>query len=206
VVASVVTLLASLLLGWLPEPRRLGRDAVIGVAYILASALIIVIGDRIPQGTHDIKDVLYGNAVAVEPGQMVAAVIVSLGVGIVHAVMLRPFLLASYDPDAARAHRVPVRAIDAGLFLTIGLTIAVATKTIGALPSFAFAVLPAAAALRVTHDMRWVLVLAATLAAASAFVGYWVSFVLSLPTGPCMAVITAIFLVLATGIGAIFRR
>ncbi|PKN31964.1 MAG: hypothetical protein CVU63_21220, partial [Deltaproteobacteria bacterium HGW-Deltaproteobacteria-20] len=84
IVAGVVTLVASLLLGWMPEPRRLSRDAVIGVAYVLASALILIIGDRIPQDSHDINDILFGNAVAVETNQMIIAVVVAGIVLVVH--------------------------------------------------------------------------------------------------------------------------
>ncbi|MCU0692335.1 MAG: metal ABC transporter permease [Polyangiaceae bacterium] len=195
VLAAVVTLVASLALGWMPEPRRLSRDAVLGVAYVVASALILIIADRIPQDSHDIKDILFGNAVAVETHQMIVAVAVSALVLSVHALLFRPFLFASFDPETAAAHRVPVRAVDAVLFLTVGLTIAEATKTIGAMPVFAFAVIPAAAGLCLFTDTRLVFVAAALCGAASAFLGYWISFVGSFPTGPCMAVVTSAFLV-----------
>lgn len=205
VVAGIVTLIASLALGWMPEPRRLSRDAVIGMAYVLASALIVIIGDRIPQDSHDINDILFGNAVAVEVGQMTMAVIVSAVVLLIHALLMRPFLFASFDPQTAAAHGVPVRAVDAVLFLTVGLTIAVATKTIGALPVFAFAVLPAAAGLSALHDMRFVFVFAGVVGSVSAFLGYWISFVGSVPTGPCMAVVTALFFVPAAIVGRLRR-
>jgi ABC-type Mn2+/Zn2+ transport system permease subunit len=181
----------------MPEPRGLSRDAVLGVAYVVASALILIIADRIPQDSHDIRDILFGNAVAVEARQMMVAVIVSAFVLLVHALLFRPFLSASFDPETAAAHGVPVRAVDALLFLTVGLTIAAATKTIGAMPVFAFAILPAAAGLCVFADTRLVLLAAALVGAASAFLGYWISFVGSFPTGPCMAVVSSAFLALA---------
>jgi len=205
VVAGVVTLIASLLLGWMPEPRRLSRDAIIGMAYVLASALILIIGDRIPQDSHDINDILFGNAVAVEKNQMIMALVVAGIVLVVHALFMRPFLFASFDPQTASAHGVPVRAIDAVLFLTVGLTIAVATKTIGAMPVFAFAVLPAAAGLSAFHNMRTVFIFAAVVGAASAFLGYWISFVGSVPTGPCMAAVTAVFFVPAVLVGRLVQ-
>jgi ABC-type Mn2+/Zn2+ transport system permease subunit len=205
VVAGVVTLIASLLLGWMPEPRRLSRDAIIGMAYVLASALILIIGDRIPQGNHDINDILFGNAVAVEKNQMIMALVVAGIVLVVHGLFMRPFLFASFDPQTASAHGVPVRAIDAVLFLTVGLTIAVATKTIGAMPVFAFAVLPAAAGLSAFHNMRAVFIFAAVVGAASAFLGYWISFVGSVPTGPCMAVVTALFFLPAVVVGRLVQ-
>jgi len=205
IVAGVVTLVASLLLGWMPEPRRLSRDAVIGVAYVLASALILIIGDRIPQDSHDINDILFGNAVAVETNQMIIAVVVAGIVLVVHGLFMRPFLFASFDSQTAMAHGVPVRVLDTALFLTVGLTITVATKTIGAMPVFAFAVLPAAAGLSAFTDMRRVFVFAGVVGAASAFLGYWISFVGSVPTGPCMAVVTALFFIPATVAGRLLQ-
>ncbi|HQK20873.1 MAG TPA: iron chelate uptake ABC transporter family permease subunit, partial [Polyangiaceae bacterium] len=204
-VAGVVTLAASLLLGWMPEPRRLSRDAVIGVAYVLASALMLIIGDRIPQDSHDINDILFGNAVAVETGQMVVALVVAGVVLSLHGWLMRPFLLVSFDSPTAKAHGVPVRVLDTVLFLTVGLTISVATKTIGAMPVFAFAVLPAAAGLSAFSDMRKVFLFAAGIGAASAFLGYWISFVGSVPTGPCMAVVTALFLLPAVIAGRLWQ-
>ncbi len=201
VIATAITLLAALLLGWMPRPRRLSREAIIGMAYVISSALVVMIGDRIPQESHDIKDILFGNAVAVEQGQMYVALCVAGAVLIVHGLMLRPFLLASFDSDTARAHGVPTRIVDAALFLTMGLTISTATKTIGAMPVFAFSILPASAALKLFHDIRLVFLSAALIGAASAFLGYYISFVWSFPTGACMVAVTALFYVPAAILG-----
>jgi len=203
--ALATTLIAALLLGWMPEPRRLSREAAIGVVYVAASALVILIGDRIPQESHEIEDILFGNAVMVERGQMWLALVVAAGVLAVHAFLFRPFLLASFDPETARAHGVPVRAIDALLFLTLGLTIAVATKTVGAMPVFAFSVLPATAALKALRDIRAVFVGAALVGGLSAFLGYYASFTLELPTGACTVAVCALFLIPAFFVGAIRR-
>jgi zinc transport system permease protein len=203
--ALAITLIAALLLGWMPEPRRLSREAAIGVVFIAASALVILIGDRIPQESHEIEDILFGNAVMVESGQMWLALAVATGVLVVHAALFRPFLLASFDPETARAHGVPVRLIDALLFLTMGLAIAVATKTVGAMPVFAFSVLPATAALKALRDVRAIFVGAALVGGISAFLGYYASFTLELPTGACTVAVCALFLVPAFVIGALRR-
>jgi len=205
VVAGGVTLIATLLLGWIPEPRRISRDAVIGIAYVIASAMVLAIADRLPHDSPSTSDILFGNAVVVEPKQMVIAVIVAAAVIIVHGLLMRPFLFVSFDPQTASAHGVPVRILNTVLFLTVGLTIAVATKTIGAMPVFAFAVVPAAAGLRAFTNMRWVFLFAAAVGVVSAFLGYWISFVAEIPTGPCMAVVTALFFLPAAVVGHLSR-
>jgi ABC-type Mn2+/Zn2+ transport system permease subunit len=118
-----------------------------------------------------------------------------------HAWLLRPFMLVSFDQETALAHGVRVRAVDAVLFLSLGLTIAVATRTIGAMPVFAFCLLPAAAALRTFEDLRAVLASAALVGSASAFLGYWASFAWELPTGACTVVVATLFLLPASIIG-----
>lgn len=195
VVAIAVTIAASMLLGWMPEPRQLSRDAVLGIAYILASSLIMIVSDKNPEASHDISNVLFGNAVVVEPNQMFIALGVAALVIVIHTLLMRPFMFVSLDPHTARAHGLAVSRIDAWLFLSVGLTIAVATKTIGAMPVFAFAVLPAAASLMMFSRMRTVFLCAATLGAVSALFGYWISFVWSIPTGPTMAGVTALALI-----------
>ena len=80
---------------------------------------------------------------------------------------------------------MPVKFLDALLFMSMGLTIAISTKTIGALPVFAYTVLPPAAALCLTQNIKTIFILAPTLGAATAFFGYYLSFIWELPTGAC---------------------
>jgi len=194
------SLAAALLLGWMRTFRTLSREALIGIVYIASGALVVVIGDRIPWESHHIDDVLFGNAVAVEKGQMVVAVVGALAILLVHGVLARAFLAASFDPDTAEAHGVPVRVVDGALFLTMGFGIAIATKTVGALPVFAYCVLPAAAALSLFRDMRAVLATAAVIGALSAFFGYWISFSFEFSTGACTVLVALAMYLVCLGI------
>ena len=206
VTATVISLVAALALGWVPEPRRLSREGLIGIAFIVASALVVLVGAYIPQDSHDIRDILFGNAVMVERSQMWAALAVSVLVLAAHAVLARPFLMVSFDRETARAHGVPVALVDGALFLTLGLVASEATRTIGAMPAFAFTVLPAAAALSLSQRITAVFVLAPLLGAASAFLGYYASFALSLPTGSCMSALAGVILVVAAAAGRLLGR
>lgn len=183
--ALAVTLGAALVLGGFREPRGLSREAVIGMAYVTASALIIAVGARVPQESHAVDDVLFGNAVMASTVQMVVALSVSAVVLLLHGLLFHPFMFVSFDTETAKAQGLPVRTLDAVLFLSMGLVIAVATKTVGAMPVFAFSVLPPAAALHLIGRTRGVMMLAPLMGAAAAFVGYYISFILDLPTGAC---------------------
>jgi zinc transport system permease protein len=189
--ALSVTLVTAMLLGWMPEPKVLSREAIIGITYIAASALVIIMSDITPQEAHQIDDILFGNAVVVANEQMVVALVAAGMMLVLHIALFRPFLFASFDKETASAHGLPVRLLDALLFSSMGLAIAVSTKTIGALPVFAYSVLPPAAALKLTQNSRAIFILAPSLGAAIAFFGYLVSFKWELPTGACTTLLAA---------------
>jgi zinc transport system permease protein len=73
----------------------------------------------------------------------------------------------------------------------------VSTRAIGALPVFAFTVIPPAAALLIASRMWTVFVTAIAISVASAFIGYWVSWHWQLPTGAAMVMVSAGFLLAA---------
>jgi zinc transport system permease protein len=90
------------------------------------------------------------------------------------------------------------------LNLTTAVVISVATRAVGALPVFAFTVIPAAAALMITERMRLTIALSIVFAVVAAAVGYYVSWVEQLPTGATMVVVASIFL--APGLVRLLRR
>jgi len=81
------------------------------------------------------------------------------------------------------------------LNLMIAVVISVATRAVGALPVFAFTVIPAAAALLVTEQIRRTIALSVAIGIVAAAVGYYVSWVKTLPTGASMVIVASLFLV-----------
>jgi ABC-type Mn2+/Zn2+ transport system permease subunit len=65
---------------------------------------------------------------------------------------------------------------------------------VGALPVFAFTVIPAAAALMITERMRLTIALSVAFGVVAAAVGYYASWVEQLPTGATMVVVASFFL------------
>jgi ABC-type Mn2+/Zn2+ transport system permease subunit len=192
-------------LGLHREARGATREWALGAVYVVSSALVLLAGGFIPQELHDVNDILFGNAIAIERAQMIEAVAISIAVIAANGALARPFWAVAFDPAAAEAHGLPVRGLEALLFLTMGIAAATATRAVGALPAFAFSVFPSAAALALVRDPRAVAAVAGALGALCAFLGYWASFVLSLPTGASMAAVSAIVFAAARGLAAARR-
>ena len=177
--------------------RRISGETAIGLGYIIASALVIVVlnSPRVQQEAHEINDLLYGNAVAVSTAQVWVTFAMFSAVMLIHAFFRKEFVFVTFDLEMARTLGYRTRLWSIGLFLTFALVVSVTTQAIGALPVFAFMVIPPAAALLLVSRLWAVFALAVGIAAFSAGFGYYVSFAWSLPTGATMVCVAAVWLV-----------
>ncbi len=176
--------------------RRLAGETVIGLAYLIAAAGVILIlnSPRVTQEAHEVNDLLYGNAVAVPPEQLYIMSAAAIVVAVVHGLFGKEFIFTVFDPEMARTLGVRTRLWSLVLFLTFAVAISVSTRAIGALPVFAFTVIPPAVALLVGSRMWSVFAISVGVAVVSAFLGYYASFHWSLPTGASMVMASALFL------------
>ncbi len=203
--AIVLSLIATGVLSVRTERIRLPRETLVGLTYLAASAAAVLVGDRITQDAHDITAILFGTAVLVRTEDL--TLVLTVGIAVLGLTFLfhRAFLFAGFDPDGARVHRLPVRLVELLLWILVALQAAVATRAIGALPVFAFAVLPAMAALALVERVRGAVVAAALIGAASGGLGYLFAFFYEFPVGASQA-LTATAILLVCLLAARFKQ
>jgi zinc transport system permease protein len=175
--------------------RRVAGETVIGLGYLLGAAGVILVLNFVSQEAHEVNDLLYGNAVVVPQAQLKIMAGTALVVLLVHGLFAKEFLFVTYDPEMARTLGIPTRRWNLLLFLSIAVAISASTRAIGALPVFAFMVIPPAAGLLLGQRLWAVFALSVGVAVLGAAFGYYVSFHWSLPTGASMVVVSALFLI-----------
>lgn len=203
--ATLATLAAALLLLVEERPLRLRRESALGAAYLVGGAGALALGTRIAHEAHDIESILFGSAVALLPESfrlLAGTVVVLFGL---HLWWRRGFLQASFDREGARVRGVPVRLLEVALLGSLAIAISVGTRTLGALPVFAFSVLPAIGALRVSANVPRALVIATVLGGLSGFLGYVVAFLYELPVGASQTLTAAAFVLVAALLGRAWR-
>jgi zinc transport system permease protein len=192
--ALVLSCAAAALLALPGRQRRAHPETLVALAYLSASAAVVLVlaSPRIVQEAHEVGELLFGSAVAVREQNLVTLAAAAILVAVVHGALFKDFVFISFDRETAATVGYPVARLDAALNLTIAVTVAMATRALGTLPVFAFLVLPAGAALLVARRLRSAALLAVGIATASAVIGYYLSFVHQLPTGPTMAALCAL--------------
>jgi zinc transport system permease protein len=197
-VAFVFGVAAAVLIGAF---RRAPREAVVGFTYLAASAAAIIVGDHISQEAHDIAAILFGTAVLVRPEDLRLVLIVGVLVSGITLAARRGFLFAGLDPDAARVQGLPVRGLEILLWGLVAAEVSVTTRALGALPVFAFAVLPAIAALGFARRLPGALVLSCLLGGFSGGAGYLSAFLFELPVGASQAALAAVICLATLALG-----
>ena len=192
-----LALAATTLLARRPSSNRLPREAIVGLLYVGASAMAVLVGDRIAQEAEDITAILFGTAVLVRPQDLLAVLAVSGLVAVALGALYRGLVFAGFDPDGARIQGLPVARIELMLWTLVALEVSVTTRAIGALPVFAFSVLPAMAALRISNRLPYAVLFAGLAGALSGGLGYLTAFMLRFPVGAAEACVAAALFSLA---------
>lgn len=142
---------AALVFGWLGLRQR-ERDSVIGVVLAFGLGLGVLLLSLYSGRASNKFGLLTGSIVSVDSTNLaVLAVVAVLVIGVL-AVLYRPLLFASTDPDVALARGVPVRALALVFSVLIGLTTALAVPIVGAILVLSVMIAPGAAAARVTAN------------------------------------------------------
>ena len=204
--ALLVTLITALVLTADRKAVATRRDSLLGFAFLLGSAGTLAISTRIVQETRDIHSLLLGSAVAVLPEDLRFLLATALAVTFLHVWWARGFVQSSLDPDSAMVRGLPVRLLEAALLLSLALAISFFTQILGALPVFAFSVLPGMAALRVSRNLTMALLVAGIGGAACGFLGYLAAFQYDLPVGASQTLVGAAFVAAAEGLRRIQLR
>jgi zinc transport system permease protein len=191
------SLLATLLFTVNPVRWRLTRESLLGIVFLASAAGAVIIGDRITQETHDLAAILFGSAVVVRRSDLILVACAMVGLLCLHVIYWRPLIFVAFDPVGAQVQGLPAGKLNAFVFLAIGIAVAFCTRALGALPVFAFSVLPALAALALTTRLGAVFALAAGLGAVAGAGGYMVSFRAETPVGATQTAVAVFVLFLA---------
>lgn len=183
------SVLVGLVLGLLSLRGR-ERDSAIGAVLAFGLGLGVLFLSLTPVYATEATNLLFGSIVGVSDTQLRNLVIVAAVVLAGLAVLYRPLLFSSVDPEIAAARGVPLRAVSVAIFLLLALTTAEAIQVVGVLLVLTLVITPAAAAQRLTGRPARALLLSVAIALVSTEGGILLSLVKPWPTSFFIATIS----------------
>ena len=169
-----------------PGAQAAGRrdeSAAIGTAQAFALACGFLFVSLYKGFLSGLNGLLFGTITGVSDDQVLSLLVGALVVLIVLAVLGRPLLFATVDPDVARARGVPVRLLAAAFLVVLGVAAAGTSQVTGSLLVFALLVAPAAAAVRLTSRPVTGVLVSVLIAVAVTWAGECIAFYSPYPIG-----------------------
>lgn len=146
-----------------------------------------------------LNSLLFGTVTGIADSQVLVLLVAGVGCLVVLALIARPLLFASVDPDVAQARGVPVRIVGAVFLVLLGVAAAGASQITGSLLIFALLVAPAAAAVRLTARPGLGMALSIVIAVLVTWLGEAIAFFSPYPIGFWVTTLAFATFLLATG-------
>ncbi|MFN2451854.1 MAG: metal ABC transporter permease, partial [Candidatus Dormibacteria bacterium] len=130
--------------------RERERDSAIGVILAFGLGLGVYLLSLYHGFATEATNILFGQIFGVSTGQLTLLLAVAAGVLVAMAVLYRPLLFASVDPEVAEARGVRLRLVGLIFVFVLALTVTEAAQIVGTLLVLSLAITPAAAAQRLS--------------------------------------------------------
>jgi len=182
---ALAALATALLIGLLGRRGLLKHDTAVGIVFVGAFALGILLASRRSTYTVDLFAFVFGNVLAV--GWEDIWLMAGVGAAVLALVFLfwKELLIVSYDPTMARALGVPVEAVQMGLLALVALTAVIALKAVGIVLVVALLVTPAATGQMLARSLGGMMAVAVAAGQAASLTAVYVQY--SADDGPSEA-------------------
>jgi zinc/manganese transport system permease protein len=178
--------------------RLTNRDVAIGVVLAFSLGLGLLFLHFFTAYATQATAILFGNVLAVDVSTVWLLLVLGLLCLAALAIISRPLLFASLQPELAEAKGVSLRLYSILFLAIVALATAECAQIVGVLLVFALMVGPAAAAQRLATSIGWSLLLSAVLALAEAWIGLTLAFYTDWPSSFWISALSALVYLLAT--------
>lgn len=187
--------LVALGIGWLSRKGRVHEDTAIGIFFVSAMAMGVVLVRLAHAYNLDLMSYLFGSILALRWSDVIFIAAVGLLALLYTLLFFKELLFLSFDKEAAIASGLPVRVVDYGFLVSMSLVIVVSIKLVGIILVSALLVIPAAAGIQVSRNYRGVMGTSVLVGVAAVLVGLYLSFHYDVASGAAIVlVLFAVFL------------
>lgn len=181
------------------------QEALIGIVYVVAAALGILLLSKSAEGNEELRRTLIGDVLVVNPEQVVKTFALFLAVGVVHVIFRKQFLAISFEPDRAVAEGISVRWWDFLFYVLFGVVVTSFVRIGGVLLVFSYLIVPAVCANFLANKLSSLLVIGWITATVCSMIGVYGSYSFDYPMGAAIVCVLGAAL-LVIWIFATFRR
>jgi zinc/manganese transport system permease protein len=181
--------------------HRVPQEALIGIVYVVAAALGILLLSRSAEGNEELRRTMVGDVLLVRPVEVGKTFVLYAVIGIVHFVFRKKFLALSFG------HDLPGRAKwwDFLFYALFGFVVTSFVQIGGVLLVFSYLIVPAVCGKFLAESLPARLMIGWLVATVGSVAGLWASYAGDWPTGAAIVCALGVALLLAGGVARLRR-
>lgn len=179
--------------------RCFGKYSEIATVVVMSAGIGItaVLSGFLKNGSANINSFMFGSIVAISDFELILTVVLCALVVFVTMLLYKEIFAITFDEVAAGLSGIPCKAVNSILMLLTAVTVAVASRIVGALMISSLLVIPTASAMLISKSYKSTLAKSILLAELFTVSGLFISFYFNLRPGGTIVLIGTIFLVIA---------
>ena len=206
-ISLIFTLIGAVLFSMIRSRRaRIPQEAIIGIAYAVASAATILAMSKATSESEHLKDMLVGNILAVSWDEVLKTALLYAVIGAFHFVFRRRFLMISMEPAKAEASGLSLRFWDFLFYASFGFVVTRSVSIAGVLLVFCYLIVPSVAAILYSDRIGPRLAIGWTMGTIVSAVGVYLSLQLDLPTGATIVCTFGLALMIMAAVRPLIQR
>lgn len=194
---ALAGVLTALIVALFSQNRRLREDSFIGVFFVSAFALGIVIISKAAGYAGSLESFLFGSITGIPNSDIVVVAITGLLIITLLFVFHKELVCVSMDRETARALGLPVVWFDGMLYVLVAIAVVVSVQIIGNVLVLALLITPAATARLLTDRLSVMMMVAPLIGCFASIVGMYISWSCDTATGGTIVLVATVLFVLA---------
>src|ERR1043166_5553205 len=188
------------------EKHRVPQEALIGIVYVVAAALAILLLSRSAEGKEELQRTLVGEVLLVQPQQVLGDFVLFLFIAGIHYLYRDKFFALSFDPDRAQREGWSERGWDFLFYALFGWVVTSFVEIGGVLLVFSYLIVPAVCANFLATRFRVLLAIGWSVATLGSVAGLFASYQWDFPTGAAIVCVLGALLVIAAAAAKLLNR
>jgi len=179
-------------------PNKIAREVTIGIVYVVATALSIVILSRSSQGMEELKSLFNGNILWTSWQEISVIGLMYVLLALLHTIYRNKFHQLSFSEDETNNQKeAPGFFWEFLFFATFAVVITLAVNVAGVLLVFAFLIIPAFSASLIVNGLVHQMLIGWALSIIGCIAGLLVAYQFDLPVGATIVSILGILPVIS---------
>jgi manganese/iron transport system permease protein len=196
--AFVAGLISTVCINIIRNNSKIKEDAAMGIVFSAFFALGITLITVVQKENKiDLNHFLFGNILGVSFAEVRDTIIIAVFVLLIVFLFYKELLFYTFDKLGAESVGLPVKWLDTGLMILIGLTIIASLKAVGVILVLSLLITPPSTAYLLVDRLNLVMLIGVLIGIISSISGMYLSYYFNLPSGPAIVLVATILFILS---------